>query len=178
MVEIVISAVLSVMICSRLLRALRDFAEACEPKYPWLADTLDKALFRPVDSFLEAQGYYLGQKYGEAIQRASNALQERQAETARADALVSSLAQAALRLRAAEGELAEARRIGGGDPLYASVGLHPNAEPFLVDAAQRAFRQKYHPDGYPAHAKRAAEEQFKRNEDTFERIRTFMRKAS
>jgi hypothetical protein len=178
MLEIIITAMLSVMIYSRLLRALREFADACRPHCPSLADALDKALFRPVDSFLEAQGYCRSQKYAEAIQRASNALQERQAETARGDALVGSLAQAALRLRVAEGELAEARKIGGGDPLYASVGLHPNAEPFLVEAAQRAFRKKYHPDGYPPHAKRAAEEQFKRNEDTFERIRASRRRAS
>jgi hypothetical protein len=175
-VEIVITAVLSVLICSRLLRALRDFAEACGPKCPWLAETLDKALFQPVDSFLEARGYCSSQKYAEAIQRASIAAQERDDANARGDELLHRVSDAARRVIALQSELAAARRVGGADPLTASVGLHePPA--FLVAAARRAYRKRWHPDGHPAHFKAAAEEQFKRFDAIFDQIESKLRSS-
>jgi hypothetical protein len=177
MLEIIISAVLSVMICSRLLRALRDFAEAGEPKCPWLAETLDKALFRPVDSFLEAQGYYPSQKYFEAIQRASNAVQERDEANAKANELLNRMSDAARRVIALKSELAQARRVGRADPLFASVGLHESAPAFLVAAARRAYRSRWHPDVHAAHLKKSAEESFKRFDDAFDRIQARLRSA-
>ena len=140
--ETIITAVISVLVASRLLRACRDLADQAETACPSIARAIHKAILEPVDAFLEAQGYITTSQQTEAAQRADIAVQERDAATARADGLVDHLAKAALKGISLEGELAEARKSGGADPLFSSVGLHAQAEPMIIAAARMAYRKK------------------------------------
>lgn len=59
------------------------------------------------------------------------------------------------------------------EALFASVGLHPSAPDFLLDAARRAYRKHYHPDMHssaPDDQKKEAEEIFKEMENIFDDI--------
>lgn len=77
--------------------------------------------------------------------------------------------------------ISELNKSGGESPmnltkmqvLFARVGLHPSAPDFLVDAARKAYRRKYHPDKYSSvtdDKKKAAEETFKEMDNVFDEI--------
>lgn len=60
----------------------------------------------------------------------------------------------------------------GGNETHERVHLMPTAPSWLVDAAQRAFRQRYHPDRYfDQSAKSQAEAVFKEAEVVFSELR-------
>jgi hypothetical protein len=54
--------------------------------------------------------------------------------------------------------------------LYRRVGLSPAAPAWLVQAAQRAYRARLHPDRHPPQFKQAAEQRFKAAEAVFAEI--------
>ena len=111
--------------------------------------------------------------------RGLRALQDRlaaaQAELA---ALKARLEQAERRIREAEARAATAERAlatealpsrGGG--LLRRVHLAETAPTWLVDAARRAFRLRFHPDRFADPVMKArAEETFKEAEETFRQI--------
>lgn len=171
MVEIIISALLSVLIVSRLFRALRELSHEARTACPALASLIDKALLRPVDAFLAAQGYLPSAKHAEALQRLSIEECEHNVTAARVDELIVSLGNAGARLHQLETELTEARRrTSGSDPAFASVQAAMAADPVLLVAVHRAFRRRFHPDGRPQAEKAWAERQFKQYEDVFGKL--------
>lgn len=170
MIEIIIIALLSVLIVSRLLRALGDLSNEARTVCPALASLIDKALLSAVDEFLKAQGYLPSAKHAEALQRLSIEEREHNETAARVDELITSLGNAGARLQELQSELNEARRSSRSDPALASLQAALAADPVLVVAVQRAFRKRFHPDGRPEAEKEWAETQFKKYEDVFDKL--------
>lgn len=85
---------------------------------------------------------------------------------AQAEAEIERLKAEAGVTRASADRAADAKRVA----LYRRVGLSPSAPPFVVAAAQRAYRIELHPDRQPAKFKSVAETRFKAAEEAFAAI--------
>lgn len=133
--------------------------------------SLRQLLSEPAGALFQHIGYYPSGERVRLVQELAAAFSERDAAVAQAGDLARSLARAERRLLALERELGEGRSSGGYDPLFESVCLSSNAEPFLIDAAQKAFRKRYHPDTKPENEKVGAERKFKKYENIFDQIR-------
>lgn len=131
----------------------------------------EEALLR-IQGLLEAQGIF--EEDAEASPELAARLEEMAQELR---ALRDELARAERRVRAAEARAAEAERRAEQGPaevatIHDRVHLAPSAPGWLVEAAQRAFRLRYHPDRFAdAASKSRAEAVFKEAEAVFTRLR-------
>ncbi|HYF07370.1 MAG TPA: hypothetical protein VD970_07085 [Acetobacteraceae bacterium] len=131
----------------------------------------EEALLR-IQGLLEAQGIF--EEEAEASPELAARLEDMAQELR---ALRDQLARAERRVRAAEARAAQAERQAEQRPTVAPtihdrVHLAPTAPGWLVEAAQRAFRMRYHPDRFAdAASKSRAEAVFKEAEAVFTRLR-------
>ena len=61
-------------------------------------------------------------------------------------------------------------RVDGTNPIYRRVGLHQDAPEWVIVAVRKAYRKRFHPDGYSAGQKTEAERRFVQAEQVFSEI--------
>lgn len=92
---------------------------------------------------------------------------------ARVDTLEQRVREAEMRANSAERSLAMEALPGRGGGLLRRVHLADTAPAWLIDAARRAFRLRFHPDRFSDPLMKArAEETFKESEEVFRQITT------
>jgi len=91
---------------------------------------------------------------------------ERKQVQAQLDAMAAQLAGAERRLLEVETHAAK----GNGNRLYTEVGLDPRCPDFVLNAARRAYRKAFHPDGQAAGQASVSAERFREYEAIFDRL--------
>jgi hypothetical protein len=170
------------------MNRLADYAEAHREDVELLSDIRDEAMRRQtpageelatrVDGLLAALGVFPDDEAAaspdlalrlEAMARELRDVRDRLATTERR------MREAELRASEAE-RRAEALAVATEhhhNTVHERVHLAPSAPEWLVEAAQRAFRMRYHPDRYADPDKKSkAEAVFKEAEQVFSRLRT------